>query len=252
MENNLVKQEKFGLTGSTLKIIAIISMAIDHFGAAVVYYMLSNNYSPFCDIDTLQTIYDIMRKVGRLAFPIYCFLIVEGFYYTSNRKKYAIRLGIFALISEIPFDLAFYNSLAYWNHQNVFFTLFVALITITLMDRWKVENLENPTTSAIILANVKRVGVVIVTSVLATVFSMDYYLFGILAIVIMYLTRENRFKQCILGAVFFTWEIPASLAYIPVYLYNGKRGLKMKYFFYIFYPAHLLIFYFVRVFVLKL
>lgn len=241
---------KFGLSGSTLKIIAIISMVMDHFAAAVVYYMLLKEYSPFCTIDKLWKIYEGMRSVGRIAFPIYCFLIVEGFFYTSNRKKYALRLGGFALISEIPFDLAFYDSILWWKHQNVFFVLVLGLITIMLLDKIKVQNMEAVSEKAVMLANLKGMLVILMNCFLATLLHMDYYFFGILAIVIMYMTREYRLKQCLTGAIAFAWEMPAPLAYILLYFYNGKRGINLKYFFYIFYPAHLLIFYLIRVLVI--
>ena len=79
-----------------LKLIAIITMAIDH----VTAVFIPNN----------TEVYLVGRLIGRLAFPIFAFLLVEGFFHTSNIKKYLTRLGIFALISELPFDLAFYNS----------------------------------------------------------------------------------------------------------------------------------------------
>ncbi|HWT26306.1 MAG TPA: TraX family protein, partial [Mobilitalea sp.] len=123
-----------------LKMVAIIAMLIDH-TAAVLVPQGSVYYIP-------------MRCIGRLAFPIFCYLIVEGFNHTSNVKKYIIRLGLFALISEIPFDLAFYHEhfgsefikdfqgaigskyfiLHLISYQNVFFTLFLGLCLITIMN----------------------------------------------------------------------------------------------------------------------
>ncbi|NLC03985.1 MAG: TraX protein, partial [Tissierellia bacterium] len=91
-----------------LKIIALISMVIDHYGAI------------------FQSGIDIYRIIGRLAFPIYAFLLVEGYTHTRDVKKYGRRLLIFALVSELPFDLAFYGKLSF-THQNIFFTLFIGL-----------------------------------------------------------------------------------------------------------------------------
>ena len=101
-----------GLSGSTLKLIAIVTMLIDHVGAALVYRMMlayidrggAENTSVY---GRMLIIYWVMRMIGRIAFPIFCFLMVEGFQKTHNKWKYAMRLGGFALLSEIPFDLAF-------------------------------------------------------------------------------------------------------------------------------------------------
>ena len=95
-----------GIKTFLLKWIAIISMLIDHIGAVLF---------PWCEW---------MRIVGRLAFPIFAYLLVEGFVYTKDVKKYLVRLGLFALISEIPFDLAFFGTVFAPVHQNVFFELF--------------------------------------------------------------------------------------------------------------------------------
>lgn len=237
--------DKFGLSGSTLKIIAVISMAIDHFGVAIVYAMLQKDYSPFCTIEDLWKYYDIIRMLGRIAFPIYCFLIVEGFYHTSDRKKYAMRLALFALVSEIPFDLALYHTPFQWQHQNVFFELFLGLITIMLLDK---RNPDRPGVARemAVLSDVWSIFIIFCSCMLATICRLDYRYYGILVIVIMYMTRECRWKQCLTGAIAFMWEFPAPLTYGLLYFYNGKRGLRLKYFFYIFYPMHLLILYLFR------
>lgn len=126
---------KRGVSGSTLKIMAVISMLIDHIGGVLIlmgiYYKLiphPENIGIGC-IPNLNTIYLIMRAIGRIAFPIFCFLLVEGYVHTSNKKKYALRLFIFALISEIPFNLAFGNKvfIPASRLNNVFFTLFLGI-----------------------------------------------------------------------------------------------------------------------------
>lgn len=119
-----------GLSGSTLKLIAIITMLIDHIGAAVIARLLIAGQGS----EMLYKIYYAMRAVGRVAFPIFCFLLVEGFFYTGSRKKYALRLFGFALLSEIPFDLAFSGKILEFGYQNVFFTLLIGLLTIMLFD----------------------------------------------------------------------------------------------------------------------
>ena len=100
-------RQRFGLSGSTLKIIAIISMTIDHFAASFLYRGIMTLPSVSSNTDLMQVLrklYLVMRDIGRPAFPIFCFLLVEGFCHTRNPKKYATRLFLFALISEIPFD----------------------------------------------------------------------------------------------------------------------------------------------------
>jgi hypothetical protein len=108
------------LSGYVLKLIAIVCMLIDHIGAVF-------NTSVF-SLDT----YWVLRYIGRVAFPVFCFLIVEGAVHTHNRKAYLLRLGFFALLSEIPFNLAFNDKLIYANSTNVYFTLFLGLLAITV------------------------------------------------------------------------------------------------------------------------
>ncbi|MBP3544518.1 MAG: hypothetical protein J6J86_09845, partial [Lachnospiraceae bacterium] len=124
---------KKGLAGSTLKIIAIITMFIDHIGAAI----FENNEITMCVMAKGEHAYVIwgladlvLRLIGRIAFPIFCFLLVEGFLHTRDVKKYALRLGAFCLISEIPFNLAFFGQPLYAGHQNVFFTLLIGLLVL--------------------------------------------------------------------------------------------------------------------------
>lgn len=229
-------KKKPGLSGSTLKLIAIVSMTIDHIGAAILSVLLAQESAMFGSVEMLGELYSITRKIGRIAFPIYCFLLVEGFYHTSDRKRYALRLAVFALISEIPFDLAFYQQVIWTGHQNVFFELLLGLVAICLMDRIK--------NHGILIASI--------ACVLAVLFNLDYNCYGILAIVVMYLLRQERWKQCLMTALVFSWELPAPLSSVFLFFYNGERGIRIKYFFYLFYPMHLLLLYLVRVLLLNL
>lgn len=210
-----------------LKIIALTTMIIDHYGAI------------------FQNDLIVFRMVGRLAFPIYCFLLVEGYFHTSDIKKYAKRLFVFALISEIPFDLAFYNKIGF-AHQNIFFTLFMGLVTIHLL-----ENKEGK-------YNLNKNAVILSTCILAVIFSVDYNAMGIIYILAFYYTRNyDRFKKLkYVGIVMlitnFTSSIiqQFSLLALPIlYSYNGKLGPKNKILqisFYAAYPLHLLIFYILK------
>lgn len=141
MEATMQKYAK--MSGSTLKIIALVSMLIDHMAAVLlpypmmehgVYYLgFSLEYAATVlgegPAGWLYILYQIMRRLlGRLAFPIYCFLLVEGFERTHSRAKYALRLFLFTIISEVPFDLAFNGRIFYTHYQNVFFTLFLGVL----------------------------------------------------------------------------------------------------------------------------
>lgn len=138
-----VQKIKKGISGSTLKLIAIITMLIDHTAATILDRTLmargGNQLNPnnieevvkfYTDNGVIIAANMTMRLIGRLAFPIFCFLLIEGFIHTRNVWKYAARLALFALISEIPFDLAFKGKVLEFTYQNVFFTLFIGLIVM--------------------------------------------------------------------------------------------------------------------------
>ena len=139
-------KERKGISGSTLKIIAIITMLIDHIGAGVLGRLLvvrgmneAADLNAWIDANsTLVITYQMMRFVGRLAFPIFCFLLIEGFEHTHDVKKYALRLLSFCLVSEIPFDLLFNGKILESGYQNVFFTLFIGLMVM-----WGFQVVEN-------------------------------------------------------------------------------------------------------------
>jgi len=219
------------LSGSSLKIIAIILMLIDHIGAVVLYhgYLLPN--APIAEgtpIYDVYIFYQVLRFIGRSAFPIFCFLLVQGFLHTSNKRNYATRLFAFALISEIPFDIAIDNALISFRAQNVFFTLLIGFFVLWLMEKWS---------DKIYL----QLFVVALGMGLAYLLRTDYSYWGILLISILYFFRTVLIVQTVAGSLSLLWEAPAILSFIPINMYNKKRGISMKYFFYIFYPAHLLV-----------
>lgn len=245
--------QKRGISGSTVKIIAIVSMLIDHIGAGILGRLIMNaNYMQIMtsgdlndamrwlmDNGVLYYTYMAMRMIGRLGFPIFCFLLVEGFQRTHDVKKYALRLGLFALISEVPFDLCFNGSVLEFGYQNVFFTLFLGMLTMIAFDwiakkQWAAGDVLNKVVKIVFSAAALTVGAGI-----AHFLKTDYAAKGVICIMVLYIFRKKKPLQIAAGCVAFLWEITAPLAFIPIGFYNGKRGLRMKYFFYAFYPVHL-------------
>ena len=137
---------KWGISGSVLKWFAVITMVIDHFGASVLETYVMNVWgrSPLGNLfsdhwNELLRVDRILRYIGRPAFPIFCFLLVEGFLHTRDVKKYAMRLGIFALISEIPFDLAVRGKFFDWHgydYRWLFYFGGIFAVTTVLLGLW--------------------------------------------------------------------------------------------------------------------
>ena len=212
------------LSGSVLKMIAIVAMLIDHtahlfkIGADTVLFSLG---------DHTLTLYSLMRYVGRIAFPLFAFLLIEGFLHTKSRKKYAIRMALFALVSEIPFNLFCSGSLFY-GRQNVFFTLLLGLLAI-----WAWE------------ACPKRLAAVIIIGLLgiSVVLGADYRYAGFVFILLLYFLRSIPLMGAMMSGCILS--IASAASFLPIGLYNGKRGFihngVLKYLFYAFYPLHLLI-----------
>ncbi|GFI44804.1 hypothetical protein IMSAGC019_00107 [Lachnospiraceae bacterium] len=243
-----------GISGSTLKIIAAVLMLADHTAAVVLGSLLAwngvtdvGNYSLEYMGSMLQTgaigwvylLYQIMRRLlGRLAFPIYCFLLVEGFGRTRSKRKYAWRLFLFALISEIPFNLAFRYRMFDNTYQNVFFTLLLGFLMM-----WAMEGVEKY--CRILVLQLMADGALLFgTALAAEMLRCDYRAKGIIAIGLLYLFRKNKWEQMVAGCIAFVWEITAPLAFIFIGFYNGRQGVRLKYAFYLFYPVHLLSLYF--------
>ena len=163
------------LNSFQLKCIAIITMVIDHMGA-----ILFPQYLWF-------------RYVGRISFPIFCFLLAEGFFHTKNVKKYMIRLGVFAILSEIPYDLAFRDEYLEFTRQNVFFTLCIGVVMMYAVSQ--TNNL------------VIKVTDVLLAMWAAHFFASDYGYKGILLIAVYYFFRNNFGATMVLGAFWnFVWN----------------------------------------------
>lgn len=237
------------INNNTLKIIAMILMLLDHLWGTIIP---GNQW---------------MTLIGRMAFPIFAFLIVEGFFHTSDLKKYMKRLFIFGLISEIPFNLIYTGSIIFPFHQNVMFTLLLGLLIINEIDKLK-NNKEIKKKIIPIL----KIFLFLLISIIGFV---DYGVTGVLTIVVFYLFRGFKLawigqliSLILLYIVFFEGQsvilnifnheyfLPLQsigiLSLIFIWLYNGEKGKNnklIKYLFYSFYPVHMLVIYLIYYFI---
>lgn len=236
------KIKKFKCLNSfTLKLIAIICMTIDHVGAVIGTKFVDGNL--YLSGAFKADFYGILRSIGRIAFPIFCYLIVEGYYHTRNVWKYALRLFVFALISQVPFSLAVYKAPFDFSSLNVFFTLCMGLICMITIPAAS-ENGHTP--AQIAFSFISIVGITALSILLNT----DYSIFGISLILIFYLFRDKPVKIFIAMLIcIFLFENPrelfALISIIPITMHNGKKGPSIKYAFYVYYPLHLTILYFI-------
>ncbi len=235
------EEQVHGLSGNALKIIAAVTMFIDHIGAVVIEGGLLQNVMglSLSDLAMLPTQFFwwkvnlVLRLIGRVAFPVFAFLLVEGFLHTRNVKKYGIRLLLFGVLSEIPFDLSIFHTPFYWGYQNIFFTLFFALLALAAVRKY-----ENDKTLW------KAIAAAALCCGCAAMLHSDYGAFGVAFVVLLYMTRRNPVMQTTVGILATAWELTAFLAFIPIRRYNGTKGkANLKYWFYVFYPLHLLALY---------
>ena len=222
------------MTSFILKIVGVITMLFDHVGDAII-----GKFS-FCNL------------IGRIAFPIFAFQAVQGYIYTKDFKKHMLKLFIFACISQIPFMLFLSTFTEEILTLNIFFTLFLGLLALYVYDKCKNK----------ILGFL----FVILTSIIAYFIHVDYGTFGILLMFCFYFFKDKKFpmaivaiilcflrflpdiiKAPILWYIYMQCAIFTALSLIFILFYNKKEGPKAKYFFYIFYPLHLLILYFLHI-----
>ena len=239
-------RERIGISSFGLKVIACLTMLIDHIGGIVVYWNI--DFSNLANDPSLYLIYSLTRMIGRISFPIFAFLIVEGFIHTKNFKKYISRMFIFALISIIPYNLAFGRRVfnpQYWTNfifGNVLWTFLVGLVLMYLLKIVEEKKYKK----------IVEFGLYIVLTavfmVIAYFIKCDRRQWGILVIALFYIFRDSRWKQALTSIVSFRDQpLISHLALIPILLYNGERGRDIRYFFYIFYPLHLIVLYFISI-----
>ena len=194
--------------------------------------------------------FSFFNLIGRIAFPIFAFQSVQGYIHTKDFKKHMIKLLIFACISQIPFML-FLSTFTDVFALNIFFTFFLGLLALFVYDKCKNK----------ILGFL----FVIIFSIIGELIHVDYGAFGILLIFAFYLFRDKKVLMIITSIILcFANYIPNIIKYPSLYIhyllcalftcfslifiwfYNKKQGPKSKYFFYIFYPLHLLILYIIH------
>lgn len=232
MTETLPTRRRCGFSGTALKLFACVTMLLDHIGASCIearYGTAAN-----CPAGLLK--FDLtLRLIGRLAFPIFCFLLVEGFLHTHDVKKYIRRLLLFGLVSEIPFDMAFFRVPFYGGHQNVYWTLALGVIAMAAMQRSQ---------DAAGRLTWQGGAIAVACALAAELAATDYGAIGVALIAALYLTRKSRTQQSILGAGMMLFELTAPLAFVLTWFYNGQRGRCpqwAKWAFYLFYPVHLVV-----------
>lgn len=218
------------LSGSVLKLIAVFTMLIDH-SAFVLVSRTQWGTAVFTVLGKELSIHFMLRQIGRLAFPLFCFLLVEGFLHTHSRKRYAGTLACFALISEIPFDYMVAGRWLYLGKQNIYFTLLLGILLLYVLDcdgrNWK---------KGLCLTGIY---------VLARLLKTDYGFNGIVLMGLLYILREKKLLRPFFALPLLSGGLAAFAAFIPISMYNGKRGFirgnVLKYVFYLFYPAHIMV-----------
>lgn len=217
-----------------LKLIACITMLIDHFGHAIV---------PYLPVPYMVELYYACRIMGRLAFPIYCFMLVEGMHHTRSPKKYILRLGVGILLAELPFDILFEGGIS-WAYQSVMVTLTLGAIMLLCMQRVEKKGL--------------KLLLVIPFAILAELAKCDYGSWGIVMIAVFALFDRLSMQTmgillvnaCMESAMIPIFGIPmsvqlfATFAMVPIALYSGRKlshSRTVQWAFYLFYPVHLLL-----------
>lgn len=233
---NHEKLKKFQiLNGAKLKYIAFLSMLIDHVNNGVVTPLLDGK-------GVLLHISNLFSILGRIAFPIFIFFIVEGFFKTRNRKKYLFNLVLFGIISEVPFDLFTSKVLYNPNWNNMMFTLALCLVTI-----WIIDEVKDRINNKYLWYGVSLV-IVMSFGLLAMQLSLDYDYHAIILAYVFYIFYDRPVLGATIGYVSIIKELYSFLGFAMTITYNGKRGKQNKWINYLFYPVHLLILGIIRIY----
>lgn len=236
-----MQQRRFELSSAALHVIAMMFMLYDHMWG------------------TILPRYSILTCIGRIAYPIYAFMLVEGYFHTHDVKKYLKRLLLWGLISEIPFDLMMGGVMFYPFHQNAMFTMALGLLLVWWVD---ISMQKSKTVGIVVSCVAFLLGLVI-----GNITMVDYFGPGIAMILVFYVCRGERWYHKVTMFAFMYWlnvvvaggmyypvtifghefelmqQGLALLALIPIWMYHGKQGYHAKWFStfcYVFYPAHML------------
>lgn len=209
-----MKQIKYSLTAAQLRLLALGLMLVDHVGRTQFPEQLW------------------MVCLGRLAFPIFAFQTAEGYRHTRDFRRYCLRLALFALVSELPFNLMVSGRLLYPGHQNVMFTMLLGLLCCRAWDT-------------------RKWGLMLLWLLASMLCFPDYGSLGVASVLIFHIFREDRMALALLmssihccGYGFFSIQSCAVLALLPISCYSGEKGRGgkwLQYGSYLFYPAHMLL-----------
>ena len=192
--------------------------------------------------------YNLLRAVGRLSFPIFAFLLTEGYVHTKSFSKYFFRLLVLAVVSEVIYDYVFYGSFIYLEANNIFFTLALGLLTLWLLDKSRtlVKKYFKEKIDLTIILPITYLLIIVVMGLIAEFLNFSYGMLGILVISFFYLFKKN-FPLTVLSVSLSTLILGDTMQYfsllslILIYFYNKKLGKKCKVFFYLYYPLHILV-----------
>lgn len=216
-------------SGAQLKYIAFLSMVIDHTNKALIYPVLNGG--------SLLILSDIFDILGRIAFPIFVFLLVEGFFHTRSRKSYLLWMLGFGVISEIPYNMFSSGVFFDLRSNNVMFSLALALLTIWMVDVIRHQWRSRPAICWIVFSLL----LVAVMSLVAMNTSVDYEQYAIIVAYLFYLFRRIPPLAAGLGYLSMLKEVWSFTGFSLTLTYNGERGRQIKLLNYCFYPGHLLI-----------
>ncbi len=245
------------MSSFAIKITACVCMLCDHIGWCMQHYRVGDSDSA-----------EILRIIGRLAFPLFAFFIAEGYRRTHNAVLYILRMLIMAFLTEIPFDLCFGKAISFYHHTNVLFTFSFALIALCFIDM-------------AVHAKRKELRILALFPILAACYlayrlGTDYSYYGVLLIFAFYFVKAGKpkskltlipilllfgfrfvIRDAITSGQISDWavtQIFSSFSLIPIFLYNGKKGYSPKnkfakklvqYAFYLFYPVHMIALYYI-------
>lgn len=242
---------KKGISQEGLKLIACLTMLIDHIGYEIIYPIYAGmsvvNATDLPEVWLVYRLYLLCRSIGRIAFPIFAFLLVEGFHRTRNRKKYALRLIIGAFLAEIPYDLMVSGQI-FWRQQSVMVTLLLGFAAVWCME--KCRNLA------------WKPAVMLLFALLAELLMTDYGWAGVVLIALFELSRYMHSPNLVraggmivlfhymssyvfqIGGFSMPMQVLGVLSMIFIAIYDGNKrtyGKGVQWAFYLFYPVHLLI-----------